>query len=72
MKEEVLNYIHQAQNIWKKLIEKKNDPLAAESLFNVGFCLLSRGNYKKAKKSLEDAKDIYKRIGDEHIASLLY
>ncbi|XP_046840315.1 uncharacterized protein LOC124434459 isoform X2 [Xenia sp. Carnegie-2017] len=65
MKEEGLKFVRQAQDVRETLSNDKNDPLLAESFFNVGFCLLKKGDFSDAKTNLEEAKRRYDQLGDE-------
>ncbi|XP_046840312.1 uncharacterized protein LOC124434458 [Xenia sp. Carnegie-2017] len=71
MIEKALTFVLLAQDVRDKLSKEKNDPLVAESYFNVGFCLLKKGDFDAAKKNLEDAKAIYEYIGDKIGVSLI-
>ncbi|XP_046840726.1 uncharacterized protein LOC124434846 isoform X2 [Xenia sp. Carnegie-2017] len=66
MKDEAFDFIQQAQHVRVKLIGQKDDDLLlAESHKNVGLCLVEKGDGKNAKKELQKAIEIYKKIGDE-------
>ncbi|XP_046840655.1 uncharacterized protein LOC124434790 [Xenia sp. Carnegie-2017] len=65
MKEKGLEFVRKAQKIREKLNTPNKDSLVAESLYNVGFCLLKKGDFDKAKDSLERAKEKYDQLNDE-------